>query len=977
MKLLKKTNALFFLVILSSSIYSQNFKEKTDSSKGFVYTYIEGVDFNYRKYVLKNGLTVLMSVNIEKPRIYTCIAVKSGSNDDSKNATGLAHYLEHMLFKGTDKFGTTDYNTEKIYLDKIDDLYEKYNQIKDENKRKAIYKQIDSISGLAAKYSIANEYDKMYQSIGAQGTNAFTSFEETVYLNDIPANQIDAWLQIESERFRNPVLRLFHTELEAVYEEKNISLDDEDEKVDDALYADLFRNHNYGLQTTIGKTEHLKNPSLKSIREFYKKNYVPNNMAIVLSGFFDPDETIVKIDKAFGYMIPKELEKNKYGTEKIKEKINPLIVYGQESESVTIGYRLPGIQDKENYKTLLLSEVLDNSVSGLININLNNKFKVLEANAYLDQNKDYSVLILTGKPNKNQTLEEVKNLLMSQIDSIKFGKIDDKIISSVGFNESVNNERIFSNNVSTAYELLNTFTKEIDVKKKLEDPNLMMKTSKLDLSLYSKRMFTNNYSIVYKKQGIDTASNKIVKPEINSVELNRNKTSHFAKDILDNEIEIGKPVFIDFVNDIKKDSIQTNCELLYSKNKKNKLFSLTYVFEFGNFADNELPIAFKLLKISGTQKQSAEKMAREFYNLGCSFNIYTGNEQMYIQLKGIDSTFQRASSTLDYLIQNVNIEKSALKNLVNSTIQQNNEAKSDKYKIQEALNNFVKFGKENPTTTQLSSKKLKRIKVENIENKLKTIFAYNHKVLYDGPREESEVVSVIRKNHTIPQVKLIEPQNRIFAPVKYNTPQVFFTNYDMVQAEIYWYADGSPYEVNKVPIVNLFNEYYDGGMGSIVFQTIRESKALAYSTFLAYKNPTSNNNNGIFSAYIGTQADKLDSAIVSMNSLINDLQFSESLFENTKKSIIGQVASNRILSEQKLFYYLRSKRLNNNYDIRKDVFSKTAQLSFSDLQNFHNNEIKSKTKAILIVGSKKKIDLKELNRFGEVHEIKTKDLFSR
>jgi predicted Zn-dependent peptidase len=250
---------------------------------------------------------VYLTVYKNEPRIQTYIPVKAGSKMDPADATGLAHYLEHMLFKGTDQYGTKDFTKEKPLIDEIIGLYEKYRTIKDETKRKAIYHLIDSVSGVAAKFAIANEYDKMMAIIGANGTNAYTCIEQTVYTNDIPSNQLEKWIKIEAERFRNPVMRLFHTELEAVYEEKNIGLDDDNDKAWDALFLALYPTHQYGTQTTIGTIEHLKNPSIKKVLDYYYTYYVPNNMAIVLSGDLDPGNTIELIDKYWGDKQPKDV----------------------------------------------------------------------------------------------------------------------------------------------------------------------------------------------------------------------------------------------------------------------------------------------------------------------------------------------------------------------------------------------------------------------------------------------------------------------------------------------------------------------------------------------------------------------------------------------------------------------------------------------------------------------------------------------
>ena len=378
---MKKIFILCFVFALSITANAQKYKWQQASEAGYTYKYVSNDPMNIRYYTLKNGLTVILSVNKEKPRLQTLIATKAGSKSDPTDHTGLAHYLEHMLFKGTDKYGSLDWAKESVYLNQIDDLYEYYNSIKNNDARKATYKVIDSVSGLAAKYAIANEYDKMMTMIGAQGTNAFTSFEQTVYVNDIPNNQIDKWLTIESERFRNPVFRIFHTELEAVYEEKNRGLDNDGEKVFEALFAELFKKHNYGLQTTIGTIEHLKSPSLKAIREYFYKNYVPNNMAVIMVGDINPDELIVKIDKAFGYMQPKPLAK--YTFEPEDPITSPIIreVKGPESESLSMAFRFPGASSKEATMLNFMSSILSNGNAGLMDLNLVKKQEVLEASA--------------------------------------------------------------------------------------------------------------------------------------------------------------------------------------------------------------------------------------------------------------------------------------------------------------------------------------------------------------------------------------------------------------------------------------------------------------------------------------------------------------------------------------------------------------------------------------------------------------------
>ncbi|MEI6021385.1 MAG: insulinase family protein [Bacteroidota bacterium] len=358
-------------------------KYKAFPATTFTYESVPNDPLNVRIYTLKNGLKVYLSVYKNAPRIQTYIAVRAGSKNDPANATGLAHYLEHMVFKGTDVFGTKDFAKESAEIKKIEDLYELYRQTKDDAKRKSIYHQIDSISGEASKYAIANEYDKMLAVIGADGTNAFTSFDQTVYVNDIPSNQIANWLKIEAERFRKPILRLFHTELEAVYEEKNRGLDNDDEKVWEAVFEALFKNHTYGTQTTIGTIEHLKNPSMLEINKYYQSYYVPNNMAIIMSGDFDPDKVIFEIDRNFGAYQSKAVNTYTYLPEApLAGKVSREIV-GPNPANVNLAWRLAGDGSREADLCTVFSSMLFNNTAGLFDINLNQAQKVLSENNYL------------------------------------------------------------------------------------------------------------------------------------------------------------------------------------------------------------------------------------------------------------------------------------------------------------------------------------------------------------------------------------------------------------------------------------------------------------------------------------------------------------------------------------------------------------------------------------------------------------------
>ena len=362
-----------------------------------------------RIYTLDNGLKVYLSVNKEKPRIQTYIAVRTGSKNDPAETTGLAHYLEHLMFKGTDKFGTNNAAAEKPLLDEIQARYEEYRLITDPALRKQKYHEIDSISQIAAQYFIPNEYDKLMATIGAQGTNAYTSNDVTCYTEDIPSNEIENWAKIQADRFQNMVIRGFHTELEAVYEEYNIGIAKDSRKLFATICKMLWPNHPYGLQTTIGTQEHLKNPSIVNIKNYFNHWYVPNNVAICMSGDFEPDQVIAIIDKYFGSWKP--------GADVAQPTFAPLppltqpkdtTIIGQEAETIWMGWRAKQANEAQADTLQLMEDVLSNGRAGLFDLDLNQTMKVQSAYGGAELLHDHGAFFLMGRPKEGQTLDEVK-----------------------------------------------------------------------------------------------------------------------------------------------------------------------------------------------------------------------------------------------------------------------------------------------------------------------------------------------------------------------------------------------------------------------------------------------------------------------------------------------------------------------------------------------------------------------------------------
>ncbi len=962
-------------VIGTAISFAQKPKQIQDQPKMRHYEAVPGDPLQTRIYTLKNGLKVYLSVYKNAPRIQTYIAIKAGSKNDPKQATGLAHYLEHMLFKGTDKFGTKDFLKEETYIKKIEDLYETYRVTKDEQKRKKIYRQIDSLSGIAAEYAIANEYDKMCSALGCKGTNAFTSVEQTVYVNDIPSNQLENWLTMEAERFRKPILRLFHTELEAVYEEKNRGLDNDGNKSFEALGAGLFQNHTYGTQTTIGTIDHLKNPSMKEINKYYQKHYVPNNMAICLSGDLDPDQTIQFIEEKFGSLQPKPIEPFTFVPE--KPIVKPIIkeVYGPDAENLMMAFRFKGMGSAEADMIKLISLILNNGKAGLFDLNLNQSQKVLSSSSFDYAMKDYAMHGLTGEAKEGQKLEDVAKLLLEQIELVKKGEFPDWLLPAIITDLKYQQTKQFESNANRAMEMVNAFTADVKWSEYMGQLDRLAKITKQQVMDFAKKNYGNNYVVVYKRSGEDKLVQKVEKPAITPVTVNRNDQSPFLKSIVERKPAEISPVFIEYEKDIQQAMVKNSIPLTYYRNNENATFDMYYVFEMGSNHDNMLPLAIEYLPYLGTSKYSPRDIQQEFYKLGCSFNVFNSADQVYVSLNGLSENFDKALQLFEELLTDVKPEPEAFNNLLDDILKKREDAKRNKRTIlNNAMYSYAVYGASNPFTNVLSEQELKKLSAEEVVNKIKSLGKTEHHILYYGTKSAAEVKSTLDALHKVELPLKPTPQEKMFKEQETGNT-VYVVDYDMKQAEIIMLAKGGAYNPLQTPEIRLYNEYFGGSMSSVVFQELRESRALAYSVSSRYREPNRKNKSYYLSAYIGSQADKLPEAMSGMNDLLNNMPYSEGMFTGAREAIISGIRTERITKAQILFNYEAAKKMGLTYDLRKDLFKQIPEMSFETIRKFQENNIKGKPFTVLVLGKKELLDTKTLEKYGKIQYLSLSEVF--
>ena len=947
-------------------------------SCGYRYESVKGDKSATRIYTLDNGLKVYMSVNKEEPRLQTMIAVRVGSKNDPAETTGLAHYFEHLMFKGTDKFGTQNYEAEKPLLDEIEQLFEVYRATTDEAERKAIYAKIDSVSQEASKYAIPNEYDKLMQAIGASGTNAWTSFDETNYVEDIPSNQIENWAKIQSERFANATIRGFHTELETVYEEYNMGLTRDSGKVVDKILAMIFPNHPYGTQTTIGAQEHLKNPSITNIKNYYKTYYVPNNMAICMAGDFDPDEAIKIVDKYFGGLkpnenLPKVAEYKPAHLTEVKEGE----VYGLESETVAIAWPIEGSRSESALIGDILSSVLSNGSCGLLDTNLLQSQKVLNAYGYVEYLADAGIAMVAGEPKQGQTLEKVRDLLLVEIEKVRNGEFDEELLKSIIANYRKSEMSQLENNFALAYRMEAAFINGLEWADVATELDRAAKLTKEDLVAWAKENLPlDGYAVVYKRQGEDKSQKKIEKPTITPISANRDAQSDYLMAMQQSEVTPIKPAFVDYERDLNRTKLDNGVEVLYKQNVTNELFSLIYLYDFGASTFKSLPLATKYMEMLGTADKSVEQIQREFYDLACDFNISSSLDKTYVVISGLSENMEKAMKIAEDYIANVEGDEEVLAEVKRDVEQERLNAKSSQQNCFSALQKYCIYGADYVRKTKMTTKELRKISSEELLSQVKDLRKTQHRVMYYGPMELNDVVASIRNTHcTGDELKEVEAVT--LSPNNVTKPSVLFAQYDAKQVYYLQYSCRAEdkFDVNNSPIVNLYNDYFSGGMNSIVFQEMREARGLAYSSYAGLWNGSTSKDPYYFYAFIATQNDKVQQAVEAFDEIIEDMPRSEKAFDLAKSGLLANLESQRTTKSSVLWGYLEYEKFGYKEDINKTIYEGVKSLTLDDVVAFQQNYIKDRPYTYCILGDKRDLDMKYLRSLGKIKFLSQEEIF--
>ena len=930
-----------------------------------------------RIYTLDNGLKIYLSVNKEKPRIQTYIAVRTGSKNDPAETTGLAHYLEHLVFKGTKQFGTNNPTAEAPLLDEIEQRYEVYRKLTDPAARKQAYHEIDSVSQLAAKYFIPNEYDKLMAAIGAQGTNAFTSDDVTCYTEDIPSNEIENWAKIQADRFQHMVIRGFHTELEAVYEEYNLYLTDDGDKIFSALGKKLTPTHPYGTQTTIGTQDHLKNPSITNIKNYFTKWYVPNNVAICMAGDFDPDKTVAILEKYFGQWKPgADVRQPVFPVQHPLTAPTDTTVIGQQAEQVWMGWLAKKASDLQCDTLAVIEDMLSNGKAGIFDLNLNQQMKVQMAGGGVQTQQDYSRFLLIGMPKPGQTLEEVRQLMLAELDNLKKGNFSDDLLPSVINNKKLSYQKALDNNLWRVRQHMNAFINGESWQQHTAQIDRISRMTKQQIVDFANRFFTNGYATVFKRQGVDSLQKKIDKPAITPIPTNRDQVSQFVKDIQNSKVEPIEPQFVDFKRDLTVTKTKKKLPMLYKQNTDNQLFNLTFRYDFGNEADNRYATAANYLDYVGTDKLTAAEIKQQFYKLACNYSINVHADILNISLSGLDENMLPALQLLEQVLQHAKADQQSYDQFVAITLKDRNDAKSNQRSCFQYLYQYGIYGPHNQWRDEMTAEQLRSADPQQLLDLLKGLSSLQHTVLYYGPKTEKELDNCLTKNYKTAKKLGTVPEGKPY--ITQPTPQneVWIAPYDAKNIYMRMYHnEGRDFNPDETATVTLFNEYYGGGMNGIVFQELREARGLAYSASALYARVSKKNQKEYYYTNIITQNDKMMDCVRQFHQILDTIPQSEAAFRIAKDAVQKQLASQRTTKFGIISHYLNMQRLGLDYDINEKVYRDLQNITLQDIVRFEQQQMAHKPYRYLILGDEKELDIPALEKIAPIRRLTLEEIF--
>ena len=927
---------------------------------------------------LSNGMTVWLNEDHSQPKVFGAVVVKAGAKDCPN--PGIAHYFEHIMFKGTDCIGTTDYAAEKPWLDSISAQYDLLSQTKDEAIRTRIQKHINELSIKAADYVIPNEYSRLISKYGGSSLNAGTGQDLTYYHNSFLPQFMEQWCWLNSERLMTPVFRGFQGELENVYEEKNRAADDMGD-VQDKIFKAVFKTQPYAYPV-LGSTENLKNPRLSDMAAFFKKYYVASNMCLILCGDIRPDAALVTLlEKTFGRVqtgpVPERRKSPMPAIEAgDRQQIKlPIPLIGAEA----LVFKAPTEYEADANALDLANMLLYNGKAGLLD-SLTNEHKVLVSAAMtagLDDAAGSAIIVI---PNLFGKMKKAEGRVLEQVQQVMDGNFSEEQVEILKQQMLMDAQRELETISSRSQRMVMTFSKGRSWQDVLDKIEGIRRLTKADVVAAARKYYGGNYITLSKKYGtpqketLKQPGYKPVSPK------NLDAKSAFALQLEQIPVKDMAVRTVDFGQDIEIKPLNNHVTLYYKDNPVNDVFTFTLRYKDGELHTPALSVLGSCLSQLGTDSLNRQQLGQAWQRIGATMEVVPGDVAFSINLTGPDKQLVPALRLLAHFLRSAKGDQKALKDAKDEDrIDRKSFGKQKDDVLRPAIHRIA-YGERSSYLKQLSRKEVKALKNEDLMALFRELQQYDCELFYCG-RQPIEYVAA-QAQQALPLSQCTKPQADTFRPfLQYDEPVVYFYHVPKSRQNyiVSYDAIGAlPTQEERVKF-KLWDEYFGGGMSSVLFQNVREFRSLAYATGGSAFTTSLAQHSDASQGYVtvtGTQADKTLEALSTVDSLLRQLPMKENNLEAARQSVLNDIQNNyptfRTLGKY-VANQLRDGYVSDpNTGIARGIPSVTSQ----DIMQFHQKHVTSnKNRIWIVIGDRKLTDMKALARYGKVVELRKEDVY--
>lgn len=932
-----------------------------------------------KEYRLENGLTVWLNEDHSQPKVFGAVVVKAGAKDCPD--TGIAHYFEHMMFKGTDRIGTLDYEAEKVLLDSIAMKYDELAMMEDTAARARLQKEINELSIRSSEYVIPNEFNRLINRFGGSGLNAATSYDATIYFNTFSPQYMVQWAEINSERLINPVFRLFQSELETVYEEKNMYGDFIGGQVMDTLMARYFGPHPYAYPI-IGSTKNLKNPRLTEMHKFFEDYYVASNMALILSGDFDAQQVMPILEKAFSRIrsgnAPKQ-EKvmlppfNGRETMKVKFPI-PFI------KAMGLGFRGVSANHEDQVALNIAVNLLNNSNGTGYLDKLMVEHKLMGALAINESMNEAGILAVAIMPKLLiQSYSSAEKMVWDEINRVKNGDFSDEMFNSLKLEQKRQYASSLENIDSRATIMMNLFSQGKSWNDYLNEVARIESITKEDVVRVAQKYFSNNYLCVTKSTGKYPKDN-LPKPAFSPVvPRNADASSSYAKQLEKIPEQQVAPRIIDFEKDVKTSKLTPLVTLYTTPNPLNDIFTLNISYGIGALEQPELMQLTNYLQLLGTESLSFEQFRSRLQSIGSTLAFDVTPDAFVMKVTGFDNHIDETMKLVGDFIRHAKADDKKLRQIVDDAKVSEKAFFKSGDNVASALLEQVKYGDQSRYLRKLSLSQIKKLKGKDmlaIYDKVRSVQCDLH---YCGTLPVEKVIGTIRQHLPLERTTVASNSPYYRELKQYDRPTVFFIDMpDMAQSIVYGYVKGDPVDDKASRHASrLFSVYFGGDMSSLMFQEIREFRSFAYRTSGRYQLPNHAHKGtaGSFTAMLSTQSDKTLDALGVLDSLIREMPLKPERVEAVKQMLVNRI-NNDYLPFRNLSEKVASARMEGfDRDPAEEFLRDIATMDMQDISRFYREQISGRPVVYVIAGNRKHIDMKKLAEYGTIIKVKKKDIY--